>query len=120
MTSQDSLYFTVLTTGSQASQESVYYGFTGYTGFNGSTVLEGAGMRLSIIFRFCNEGGLLLEATEGGRGRGYFSLGITSNGQLLVEFSDGRVIQVRLPYNTLFWRNSTFDFFMNLFLKLFT
>lgn len=84
---------------SQSSSSSmVYYGYTRYTGFSDASVAlgTGAGTSLSTRFRFCRVGGVLLEAV--GTGGEYFSVGVTSDGQLLVEFSTeqggGQAVQV--------------------------
>lgn len=83
--------------GAPSSSSVVYYGYTRYTGFSdGSSILEaGSGTNLSMRFRSCRVGGVLLEAT--GSSGEYFSVGITRNQQLLVEFrtqGGGRVTQV--------------------------
>ena len=76
-----------------------YYGYTGYTGFSsGSSILGGgASASLSFRFRFCQVGGGVLLETVGGTGE-YFSVGVTSEQSLLVEFrvAGGEVVtQVR-------------------------
>ncbi len=67
---------------------SVYYGYTSYTEFQSEEgdALQGAGTQLSLRFRFCRVGGILLSAT--GR-ESYFNVGVAESGQLLIEFSDG-------------------------------
>ena len=71
---------------SQLSQ-SVYYGYTSYTEFtSGSSILATAGSQLSLRFRFCSPGGLLLSAS-GSDEQQYFNVGIDRSGQLIVEFT---------------------------------
>ena len=73
----------------------VYYGYTSYTGFNsGSNALAGAGTKLSLRFKFCSPGGILLHVT--GDNERYFSMGVNDSGQLLVDFSDEEGVRVQV------------------------
>lgn len=80
-----------------SAQSAAYYGYTAYTEFNsGSSVLgSGSGTSLSLRFQFCEVGGVLME-TVGGNGGEYFTVGITSTQQLLLEFTNntGGITQV--------------------------
>lgn len=78
------------------AQSAAYYGYTAYTEFNsGSSVLgSGSGTSLSLRFQFCEVGGVLMETV--GTGGEYFTVGITSTQQLLLEFTNntGGITQV--------------------------
>ena len=79
----------------------MYYTYTGYSGFiSASAQLAGARTRLSLRFSYCNgRGGVLLQAmTDPSSNGGYFSVGITSMQQLLVEFTDGGGTLTRVTY----------------------